>query len=182
MRTDECELTLNQNSAHQRLYLKEGKIRWGKWDIPSLPHLDTFDCRTQVLCEEPLSGRCYWEVEWNGLVSIGVAFIRIARKGEGYECKLGRNSCSWSLDCSNYEYLAWHDNMKTAVALKPAGCHRVGVYLDWLAGTLTFFKVKIAAKKREFTLLHTFEHRFSLPLYAGFRVKRFSSAFICPQI
>ncbi|XP_031420486.1 NACHT, LRR and PYD domains-containing protein 12-like [Clupea harengus] len=177
----ECELTLNQKSAHPRLYLKKGKIRWGEWDIPSPPHPNTFESQTQVLCEEPLSGRCYWEVKWNGLVSIGVAYIRIARKGEGDDCILGRNSCSWSLDCSDYEYLAWHNKTKTAVALKPAGCHRVGVYLDWLAGTLTFFKVKIVSKKREFTLLHTFEHRFSLPLYAGFKIKCDSYVFICPQ-
>ena len=30
----------------------------------------------QVLCREGLTGRCYWEVEWEGRVNIGVISIQ----------------------------------------------------------------------------------------------------------
>ncbi|KAG5273088.1 hypothetical protein AALO_G00147520 [Alosa alosa] len=177
----ECTLTPDEDTAHQRLFLKKKKIRWGEWEIPVPQLSDRFDCRTQVLCKEPLTGRCYWEVKWSGLVSIGVAYAGMARKGEGPDCTLGRNSRSWSLDCSDSNYTVWHDNKKTNVPLPPSGCHRVGVYQDWLDGTLAFFKIKTVSNQRTFFHLHTFKHNFSLPLYAGFRVCRDSSVFICPQ-
>ncbi|XP_048112613.1 NACHT, LRR and PYD domains-containing protein 12-like isoform X1 [Alosa alosa] len=177
----ECTLTPDEDTAHQRLFLKKKKIRWGEWEIPVPQLSDRFDCRTQVLCKESLTGRCYWEVKWSGLVSIGVAYAGMARKGEGPDCTLGRNSRSWSLDCSDSNYTVWHDSKKTDMPLPPSGCHRVGVYLDWLDGTLAFFKIKTVSNQRMFFHLHTFKHNFSLPLYAGFRVCRDSSVFICPQ-
>ncbi|XP_063052216.1 ribonuclease inhibitor-like [Engraulis encrasicolus] len=177
----ERSLTLDENTANPRLFLTETKIRWAEWELPLPVHLDRFDCRTQVLCVEALSSRSYWEVKWSGMASVGVAYASMGRKGENNAATLGRNDRSWCLDCSAYTYSAWHGNKETRVAQQPSGCHRLGVYLDWLGGTLAFFKVKTVGGKRKFTLLHTFKHSFSLPLLPGFRIWADSSVFICPQ-
>ena len=46
----------------------------------------------QVLCREGLTGRCYWEVEWRGGVSIGVTYRGITRRGGGDDSWLGRTT------------------------------------------------------------------------------------------
>ena len=44
-------------------------------------HPERFDHWPQVLCRESLTGRCYWEVEGEGGVAIGVTYRGITRKG-----------------------------------------------------------------------------------------------------
>uniref|UniRef100_A0A8C4T4Z5 RING-type domain-containing protein n=1 Tax=Erpetoichthys calabaricus TaxID=27687 RepID=A0A8C4T4Z5_ERPCA len=64
-----CQLTLDPNTAYERLYLSEENTKVSR----SLEahfyseHPDRFEFWDQVLCKEGLSGtRCYWEVEWSG--------------------------------------------------------------------------------------------------------------------
>ena len=68
-------------------------------------HQEKRDSYSKVLCRQGLTGRCYWEVEWKGEVSIGVTYRGIARRGD--DRRLGRNNKSWSLefhddDCTQY--------------------------------------------------------------------------------
>ena len=133
-------------------------------------HADRFDYSRQVLCREGLNSRCYWEVEWTGLVSIGVTYKGITRKGESLECCLGGNEESWSLYCSPDHYTAANNQKGTLVFVPPPplkagpGSERVGVFLDWHAGTLSFYRVSSGVRRH----VHTFQSRFTERLYPGF--------------
>ncbi|XP_010862617.1 NACHT, LRR and PYD domains-containing protein 3 isoform X2 [Esox lucius] len=161
-----CELTLDPNTSHRDLWLSEDNRtvkRGSKQPYPD--HPERFDFWRQILCREGLTGCCYWEVEWNGRAGIGVAYRAINRNGEGHDCWLGKNAVSWSLSCLNGSYTAWHNDRSTAITMVVV-THRVGVYLDWPAGTLSFYSVS----SNTLTHLHTFHDMFTEPLYPGFRL------------
>ncbi|XP_058872586.1 tripartite motif-containing protein 16-like [Acipenser ruthenus] len=160
-----CQLTLDPNTAHRNLCLSEGnrKVTWRRETQRYPHHPKRFDIYPQVLCREGLSGtRCYWEIEWRGGgASIGVTYKGISRKGGDRSCRLGYNDKSWSLDCSGSSYTARHNNNHTAITAPRSP--RIGVYLDFNAGTLSFYGVSDTM-----TLLHRFQTTFTEPLYPGF--------------
>ncbi|MGH0133480.1 UNVERIFIED_CONTAM: hypothetical protein FKN15_035428 [Acipenser sinensis] len=174
--TDSCQLTLDPNTAHRVLCLSEGnrKVTWSGEAQPYPDHPARFDSRAQVLCREGLSGTCcYWEIECSGQwTDIGVTYKGISRKGGDHSCILGRNDKSWSFDCSDSSYTAWHNNKKTAVTALYSP--KIGVYLDFNAGTLSFYGVSDTM-----TLLHRFQTTFTEPLYPGFRLYPYSTVTIC---
>uniref|UniRef100_A0A3B4TAN6 B30.2/SPRY domain-containing protein n=1 Tax=Seriola dumerili TaxID=41447 RepID=A0A3B4TAN6_SERDU len=93
--------------------------------------------KQQVLCKEGLSGRHYREVEWLGYDK---------NMGDGY--------------CHIY-------NVKTVrVNVSSPGFKRLGVYLDWPAGTLSYYMV---STNRVFHL-HTFRTKFNEVVYSAFLV------------
>uniref|UniRef100_A0A674DEF9 B30.2/SPRY domain-containing protein n=1 Tax=Salmo trutta TaxID=8032 RepID=A0A674DEF9_SALTR len=136
-----CDLTLDPNTVNRLLSLSEEnrKVTCRTEEQPYPDHPERFeDCR-QVLCREGLTGRCYWEAEWSGGGAvIGVTYKGISRRGWGNNCCLGGNDKSWSLFCSDNSYIARHNNNSTAIDVPSSSSHRVGVYLDWSAGTLSF--------------------------------------------
>ena len=135
---------------------------------------ERFDCQSQVLCREALTGRCYWEVERKGPVRIEVTYRGITRRGEGHDSVLGWNNKSWSLYCHEHRYYAWYNNSGTDINLPPAGSRRVGVYLDWPAGTLSFYRVPPGEGGSSDTLthIHTFQSTFTREdLLPGFWVQ-----------
>ncbi|XP_058872233.1 tripartite motif-containing protein 16-like [Acipenser ruthenus] len=162
-----CQLTLDPNTAYRNLCLSAGKrkMRWRRETQRYPDHSERFDIWPQVLCREGLSGtRCYWEIEWSGGgASIGVTYKGISRKGWDHSCLLGYNDKSWSLFCSDSSYTARHNNNETAITAPRAP--RIGVYLDFNAGTLSFYGVSDTM-----TLLHRFQTTFTEPLYPGFRL------------
>ncbi|XP_038822073.1 NACHT, LRR and PYD domains-containing protein 3-like, partial [Salvelinus namaycush] len=165
-----CDLTLDLNTVNRRLSLSEEnrKVTCRREKQPYPDHPERFeDCR-QVLCREGLTGRCYWEVEWSGIMGavIGVTYKGISRRGGGDDCWLGYNDKSWSLFCSDNSYSAWHNNISTTIDVPSSSPHRVGVYLDWPAGTLSFY----TASSDTLTHLITFTSTFTEPLYPGFWV------------
>ncbi|XP_071375873.1 stonustoxin subunit beta-like, partial [Centroberyx affinis] len=161
-----CELTLDPNTANRNLSLSEDnrKVILMKEEQPYPDHPERFDYRYQVLCRNGLTGRCYWEVEWEEWVYIGVAYRGIRRRGEGDDCWLGWNDKSWSLFCSDESYSAFHNNIRTDIRISSSDSDRVGVYLDWSAGTLSFYRVS----SDTLIHLHTFHSTFTKPLYPGF--------------
>ncbi|XP_062399957.1 ribonuclease inhibitor-like [Sardina pilchardus] len=175
-----CELTLDPNTAHRNLSLSEGnrKVTRGNQQQPYPDHPERFDfIYSQVLCREGLTGRCYWEAEWSGGgVSIAVAYKSTPRKeGTGESSRFGYNAKSWSLICSGYSYSAWHNSKDTAIPAPSSRSSRVGVYLDWPAGTVSFYSVS----SNTLTHLHTFHSTFAEPLYPGFYVYSNSSVSLC---
>uniref|UniRef100_A0A3B3S0S0 B30.2/SPRY domain-containing protein n=1 Tax=Paramormyrops kingsleyae TaxID=1676925 RepID=A0A3B3S0S0_9TELE len=157
-----CQLTLDPNTAHRILSLSEGnrKATWGA-EQPYPDHPERFDDCPQVLCRESLTGRCYWEAEWDGYGAlIGVTCKGIGRKGESTDCALGYNDKSWMLRCNLVSYSVRHYNKLTVIPIKPSGSRRVGVYLDWAAGTLSFYRVSSDG----LTLLYSFTSTFTEPL------------------
>ncbi|KAK6291567.1 hypothetical protein J4Q44_G00383330, partial [Coregonus suidteri] len=133
-----CDLTLDPNTVNRFLSLSEEnrKVTCRREEQPYPDHPERFKDCEQVLCREGLTGRCYWEVEWSGReAGIGVTYKGISRRGWGSDCLIGYNDKSWSLDCSDNSYSAWHNNKSTTIDVPSSSSHRVGVYLDWPAGT-----------------------------------------------
>uniref|UniRef100_A0A673Y3I2 B30.2/SPRY domain-containing protein n=1 Tax=Salmo trutta TaxID=8032 RepID=A0A673Y3I2_SALTR len=164
-----CDLTLDPNTANRFLSLSEEnrKVTGRREEQPYPVHPERFEGWGQVLCREGLTGRCYWEVEWGGEGAvIGVTYKGISRRGRVEDCCLGHNDNSWSLTCSDYIYRAWHNNNYNTMDVHPSRSHRVGVYLDWSAGTLSFHR----ASSDTLTHLITFTSTFTEPLYPGFRI------------
>ncbi|XP_048867259.1 tripartite motif-containing protein 16-like isoform X1 [Brienomyrus brachyistius] len=164
-----CQLTLDPNTANRNLSLSGGdrKVTWGAERQPYPDHPERFVWSPQVLCRESLTGRCYWEAEWSGNgACIGVTYKGIGRKGWSADCQLGANDKSWMLLCSPDRYSVRHNNKQTVIPIKPSDSRRVGVYLDWGAGALSFYRVSSDG----LTLLYSFTSSFTEPLYPGFRV------------
>uniref|UniRef100_A0A8C4TEQ7 B30.2/SPRY domain-containing protein n=1 Tax=Erpetoichthys calabaricus TaxID=27687 RepID=A0A8C4TEQ7_ERPCA len=165
--SDFCPLTLDINTAYRDLRLSEGnkKVTCEGTAIKYPGHPDRFDCLHQVLCREALTGtRCYWEVECSGrFIQIGVAYKGLSRKGDGRECGLGNNDKSWSLEWSYSKYFVCHNKPLSVISAPYSP--RIGAYLDWPAGSLSFYSVS-----HTMTLLHRFNTSFTEPLYPGFYV------------
>uniref|UniRef100_A0A8C9YW76 Tripartite motif-containing protein 16-like n=1 Tax=Sander lucioperca TaxID=283035 RepID=A0A8C9YW76_SANLU len=159
------EITLDLNTAYTRLLFSEGNrkatVMWEQQSYSS--HPDRFTGWCQVLSRESLTGRCYWEVERRGGVSVAVAYKNISRAGGSDECGFGRNDKSWALYCNNNIYTFWYNNVQTPVSGPESS--RVGVYLDHSAGILSFYSVT-----GTMTLLHRVQTTFTQPLYAGLRL------------
>uniref|UniRef100_A0A8C5FAM1 Uncharacterized protein n=1 Tax=Gadus morhua TaxID=8049 RepID=A0A8C5FAM1_GADMO len=151
-----CDLTLDPNTAHRGLSLSEDNRKVTKvGEDQSYPdHPDRFDSRRQVLGREALTGRCYWEVEWEGGLEIGVTYRGITRRGGGVDSRLGGNNKSWGLYCSDGLYSVWYNGQRTALPLRPAGSTRVGVYLDRPAGSVSFYRVSPGGGGSSDTLTH----------------------------
>nr|QUW45256.1 NACHT, LRR and PYD domains-containing protein 3 [Larimichthys crocea] len=163
-----CELTLDENTAHEHLKLSTDnctKVTAVKEAQPRRDHPERFNYWLQVLCSNGLTGRCYWEVEWEGRVYVAVTYRGIRRKGEGADGCLGANDHSWLLLCDDDGYTFRHDDRATPIHLpsSPAS-NRLAVFLDFPAGTLSFYKLTSDA----LVLLHTCQSTFTEPLYPAF--------------
>uniref|UniRef100_A0A8C9YE30 Tripartite motif-containing protein 16-like n=1 Tax=Sander lucioperca TaxID=283035 RepID=A0A8C9YE30_SANLU len=156
------EITLDPNTVNTWLLLSEGNRKATVMNEQQSysSHPDRFTEGWQVLSRESLTGRCYWEVERNGEVSVAVAYKNISRAGGSDECGFGRNDKSWALDCNNNIYTFWSNNVQTPVSGPESS--RVGVYLDHSAGILSFYSVS-----KTMTLLHRVQTTFTQPLYAA---------------
>nr|XP_043876341.1 tripartite motif-containing protein 16-like [Solea senegalensis] len=157
------EIKLDPNTAHTQLLLSEGnrKVTVMNVDVYCLPHTDRFTGYLQVLSQESLTGRCYWEVEWTGRggVYVAVTYKNISRSGSD-ECVFGFNDKSWALLCEQNRCRFGHNRIWTDVS--GVTVSRVGVYLDHREGLLSFYRVSDTM-----TLLHRVQTTFTQPLYAG---------------
>ncbi|XP_053087693.1 tripartite motif-containing protein 16-like, partial [Pangasianodon hypophthalmus] len=162
-----CSLTLDPNTVNQHLILSDNNrvLRHSWRDQEYSDHPERFDYHWQVLCEESMLARHYWEVEWmrDDDVEISVSYREICRKGWRDECKFGRNDRSWCLRCSSTSLCFYHNNIQTKI--QGPSSSRIGVYVDHSAGTLSFYSVSDTMK-----LLHRVHTTFTQPLYAGFGI------------
>ncbi|XP_067426695.1 NLR family CARD domain-containing protein 3-like [Thunnus thynnus] len=172
-----CELELDPNTANTDLKLSHNnrKVTCVE-EYQSYPdHPERFDICPQLLCRNDLTGRCYWEVEWRGMVFISVTYRGVKRKGNTAECKFGMNDQSWSLHCSDItdvSYSVWHNKKSLEIHIPYSSSssssssvsNRVAVHVDCPAGTLSFYRVSSDALIH----LHTFNTTFTQPLCAGF--------------
>uniref|UniRef100_A0A8C5CBW4 E3 ubiquitin/ISG15 ligase TRIM25-like n=1 Tax=Gadus morhua TaxID=8049 RepID=A0A8C5CBW4_GADMO len=170
-------LTLDGYTAHKELSLSQYNrtVTMDKRNRSYFDHPKKFDSLHQVLCREGLTGRCYWEVEWERSVEIGVTYRGIPRKGN--EGGLARHNQAWCLYCRRDRYTACHNN-KTRTYIRPDGSTRVGVYLDRPAGTLSFYRVSPDGEDSSDTLkhIHTFQSTFTEELYPAFGMCGYDSS------
>ncbi|XP_078147757.1 uncharacterized protein LOC139910473 isoform X2 [Centroberyx gerrardi] len=165
-----CELRLDPNTANRDLFLSEHnrKVTAVREEQRYPDHPERFDFWEQLLCRNGLTGRCYWEVKWKGWVYIGVTYRGISRRGRSADCWIGGNEKSWSLDCSGDRYSARHNNTSVFTGIFSSSVSdRVAVYLDWPAGSLSFYRVSSDTLSH----IHTFQSTFTEPLYPGFRFR-----------
>uniref|UniRef100_A0A8C6SVF7 NACHT, LRR and PYD domains-containing protein 12-like n=1 Tax=Neogobius melanostomus TaxID=47308 RepID=A0A8C6SVF7_9GOBI len=165
---DFTELSLDPNTAQIKLKLSDNnkKATRVREDQPYPDHQDRFENWTQLLCDTGLTGRCYWEVQWRGWVSISVSYRGIKRKGGGYDSRFGLNDQSWSLECSERGFSVWHKNKQTRLPQPCSSSGTVGVFVDCAAGSLSFYTVS----SEELIHLHTFNTTFTQTLIPGFKL------------
>ncbi|XP_033182532.1 NLR family CARD domain-containing protein 3-like [Anabas testudineus] len=170
-----CQLTIDTNTVNRELRLSDNnrKVTRVEKDQSYPDHPDRFDQWPQLLCSNGLTGRCYWEVEWSGWVFISMSYRGIRRRGDSKDCSFGRNDQSWSLFCSDGGYYVCHNNRQTFISSSVS--HRVSVYVDCPAGTLSFYRVS----SDKLIHLHTFNTTFTEPLYPGFGFWSGSSVSLC---
>ncbi|KAM4618295.1 LOW QUALITY PROTEIN: uncharacterized protein ACJ7VT_007705 [Polymixia lowei] len=171
-------LEVDPNTVAACLSLSESntEISWSDRNQTHPDHPDRFTYYYQALCKEGLTCDCYWEVEWDGgIVEVAVSYKGIQRKGSGNDCCFGHNNLSWSLICSPSGCTFWHNKIhKSNIPAPP--CRRVGVYLDYYVGLLSFYSVSDAGA---FTRLHQIQTMFTEPVYPGFCVDSGSTVKIC---
>ncbi|XP_055362611.1 NACHT, LRR and PYD domains-containing protein 12-like [Betta splendens] len=161
-----CQLTITDtNTVNKKLRLSDNKRKVTRVkENQSYPdHPDRFNWKPQLLCSNGLTGRCYWEVEWRGGVDIAVSYKGIRRKQDSKDCWFGLNDQSWTLTCSDGDgYSVCHNNILTPVSSSESD--KVSVYVDYPAGSLSFYRVS----SDKLIHLHTFNTTFTEPLYPGF--------------
>ncbi|XP_055514726.1 E3 ubiquitin/ISG15 ligase TRIM25-like [Leucoraja erinacea] len=170
-------LSPDLNTAHAQFILCDGNrtVSLSPKRQPVARNTERFDCCQQLLCAEGMrGGRCYWEVEVagdSGVWKIGLCYKSISRKGKGTECLLGRNCKSWCLYSLVGSVLALHDDNDTK--LTAGNISRVGVYVDYEAGTILFYSVA----DRKLTPIHTFQQgAFTEPLYPALQIGDFTTS------
>ncbi|XP_042303620.1 tripartite motif-containing protein 14 [Sceloporus undulatus] len=162
--------TLEINSLHPRLTLSEDHLSvsccWRRKLYPS--NSQRFDKLWQVLSRDSfLAGSHYWEVDllqaqqgwW-----IGATYPSIKRKGDSEFCRLGCNRASWCIKRFDFEYWAFHNGERTPIRTEEDP-DRVGIFLDYEAGVLSFYNVTDGMAH-----LHTFHAKFTEPVYPALRV------------
>ncbi|XP_062395856.1 NACHT, LRR and PYD domains-containing protein 3-like [Sardina pilchardus] len=160
-----CKITLDQNTAHKKLSLKNQKVSVEKQDQTYPNHPERFQHCQQFLCTEGLTGKAYWEVEWSGRAAVGVAYKSIRRDRKD-ESRIGCNDKSWCLEQFINSSKAKYNNNTEDISTSRSKSGRLGVFLDWPGGTLSFYNISSGA----LTHLHTFRARFVEPLYPAFEV------------
>uniref|UniRef100_G3Q5C0 B30.2/SPRY domain-containing protein n=2 Tax=Gasterosteus aculeatus aculeatus TaxID=481459 RepID=G3Q5C0_GASAC len=150
-------LTLDGNTNYPYLHLIRDHLRVRPSPAAYPAHPGRFANWPQVLCREALTERCYWEVEGHArTLSAAVAYEDVSRSS-----RFGQDDKSWSLECgTGGELLFRHDNVETR--LSGPRSKRIGVFLDYEAGTLCFYQVP-----QPVALLHKVHTTFTRPLYAG---------------
>ncbi|XP_068444760.1 NACHT, LRR and PYD domains-containing protein 3-like [Clinocottus analis] len=171
-----CEPTLDSNTANRHLKLSDDNrtVTYLREKQPCPDQPERLEYWYEVMCTEGLTGRCYWEVECSGIAYIAMTYKGIKRRGTIRECGFGHNNQSWSLICFQAEgSCVRHDKInKIMVASSSSSSYyfyslvsiRVGVYVDWPAGTLSFYRVS----PDTLIHLHTYSTTFTEPLYPRF--------------
>ncbi|XP_041658404.1 NLR family CARD domain-containing protein 3-like [Cheilinus undulatus] len=174
-----CELEVDTNTVYRLLKLSDNnrKVTRLKEDQSYPDHPGRFENWSQLLCQNELTDRCYWEVEWRGEVSVSVSYRGIGRDGKRDDKLFGRNDQSWCLICTDDSYSVCHNNRQTIISSScwSSVSHRVAVYVDHPAGCLSFYGVSSDTQIH----LHTFNTTFAEPLYPGFTIWRGSSVSLC---
>ncbi|XP_034390743.1 E3 ubiquitin/ISG15 ligase TRIM25 isoform X4 [Cyclopterus lumpus] len=164
---------LDADTAHPKLQLSDNnrRVTYSEAQQAYTDHDARFSSFPQVLASRSLEEGCwYWEVNVpvdEGRWKVGLCEGQIERKGQKDNSRLGFNSYSWCLACDRKRVEALHN--KVAVPLDGDGLQRVGVFLDYKEGILSFFNVTPGGS---LALLHSYKHSFSDPLYPALSVSK----------
>uniref|UniRef100_A0A3B3RHU2 B30.2/SPRY domain-containing protein n=1 Tax=Paramormyrops kingsleyae TaxID=1676925 RepID=A0A3B3RHU2_9TELE len=164
---DACKLTLDPNTANKFLYISYAgtKVTRRGQRQPYPDHPGRFIGCNQVLCREGLQGCCYWEAELDGCDAyVGMAYEGIVRSTACHAARLGYRDKSWALYCSAGKFSAHHNKKEIIdITVPQSRTCRIGVYLDWKGGSLSFYSVS----SDTLTHLYTFHSTFTEVLKAN---------------
>lgn len=138
-----CSLSFDARTANSHLFLsnenrKAEHLTSGPRAVPA--DKARFDHTWQVLCLQGFKdGRHYWELEVSkSWAYLGVTYECIPRKEKGKRCMVGMNELSWSLQLDERQLSAWHNSRRETLN-GPSHHSRIGMLLDYEAGTLTYY-------------------------------------------
>uniref|UniRef100_A0A8C5PEL2 Uncharacterized protein n=1 Tax=Leptobrachium leishanense TaxID=445787 RepID=A0A8C5PEL2_9ANUR len=162
------DMLLDVNTAHNYVSVSEDlkTVSWSEIDQSRPETPERFQYYAHVLSSRSFSsGRHCWKVEGNesGWWGVGVVYPSMKRKGK--RSGIGDNNKSWGLwRWDNNNYSVRHNN-KSIQFPRPLSCCRIGIFLDYEAGRLSFYELCDPIRH-----LHTFTATFTEPLLAGFGV------------
>uniref|UniRef100_A0A8C5QR77 Uncharacterized protein n=1 Tax=Leptobrachium leishanense TaxID=445787 RepID=A0A8C5QR77_9ANUR len=162
------DMLLDVNTAGKNVSVSEDLKTVSRSEIiqrrPETP--ERFQDYSQVLSSRSFSsGRHYWEVEGSetgGWWRVGMTYPSIKRRGD--QSLIGNNNKSWCLEKLYSKYYMLHDSKRIQFP-HPPSCYRLGIFLDYEAGRLSFYELYDPIRH-----LHTFTAAFTEPLHAGFGV------------
>ncbi|XP_032946476.1 tripartite motif-containing protein 16 isoform X1 [Rhinolophus ferrumequinum] len=162
-----CDIAFDPDTAHRYLRLQEDNRKVTNttpWEHPYPDLPSRFVHWRQVLSQQSLYlHRYYFEVELVGAGTyVGLTYKGIDRKGEERNGCISGNNFSWSLHWNGKEFTAWHSDTETP--LKASPFRRLGIYVNFPGGILSFYGVEPDAM----TLVHKFDCKFSEPVYPAF--------------
>lgn len=162
---DASSLTFDPDTVHKFLRLTEDDRKVTNttpWQhcYPDTP--ERFEYWRQVMTSESFYlGRHYFEAELSGEgVHVGLTYKSIDRKGVARGSCITGNDFSWSLGREGRSFSTWHADME-AVVEATSVFTRIGVYIDFDSGSLSFYGVTDVAM----TLLYRYKAEFMEPLY-----------------
>ncbi|KFQ62976.1 E3 ubiquitin/ISG15 ligase TRIM25, partial [Pelecanus crispus] len=159
-----ANITLDYNTAHNKVVLSEGYTRMSVSDIPMNynNHPQRFTDCSQVLGFQCFKrGIHYWEVELqqNNFCGIGICYGSMNRHGP--ESRLGRNSSSWCIEWFNCKISSWHNDVEKC--LPNVKATKIGVLLHCEGGFVIFMAVG-----EKHNLIYKFKTQFTEALYPAF--------------
>nr|XP_057920678.1 neoverrucotoxin subunit alpha-like [Doryrhamphus excisus]XP_057920679.1 neoverrucotoxin subunit alpha-like [Doryrhamphus excisus] len=164
------ELTLDENTVNANLTLSEGNKKATNGTARSYPaNSDRFVTEPQVLSNEGMTGRHYWEAEWRGQAYVAAAYASVPRKNEGFiSSKFSDLVSSWAFRVQHDAQLVTQifGIYLTLTKYPLSGATTMGVLLDWVGGTLSFYGVAGRKMKHYYTM----KVQFKEPVHAGFAV------------
>lgn len=164
---------MDADTAHPKLLLSEGNrtVTYSDAQQDYAESAARFTSFPQVLATRAVEGgRRYWEVGVpvdEGRWKVGLCEGQIERKGQRDASRLGFNPFSWCLGCEKRKVEALHDKVTVPVAAERL--QRVGVFLDFDEGVLSFYNVTPGGG---IVLLHSYKHKFTAPLYPALSVSK----------
>ncbi|XP_051991217.1 NLR family CARD domain-containing protein 3-like isoform X2 [Xyrauchen texanus] len=160
-----CRLTWDPNTASESVQLSEkdtNAVEFSRKPCPIPLHPERFTIPNQIMSREGFTGRHFYQVEWFGrFATIGMTYKHISRKGSFAACSLGYNKESWGIFFSTPYPICYACHGGVKIQLPDCSPWRVGLYLDWPAGTLSFYNTTNDTAK----LIHTFNAKFTHPLF-----------------
>ncbi|XP_075139993.1 E3 ubiquitin/ISG15 ligase TRIM25-like [Leptodactylus fuscus] len=159
------DIFLDTNTAADFVFVS-GDLKTASWskvkhNRQNLPQ--RFKTFCQVLSTRTFSsGQHYWEVEMSQseMCDVGASYSSVERHGE--HSGIGDNEKSWSLRMYEGKFSALHNTVETSI-LPGSSCQRIGMYLDYEAGRLSFYELCDPIRH-----LHTFTTTFTEPLHVAF--------------
>ncbi|XP_040293435.1 nuclear factor 7, brain-like [Bufo bufo] len=154
-------ILLDENTASNDVHISDD-LKMASWKSGTLGRPETPDRfeKDIVLGKEGFSdGRLYWDVEVSkeGGWRVGMTYASIGRKGN--DSLIGNNNKSWGLRRFENQYSVRHDRKEIPLVYRPT-CYKVRIYLDYMAGQLSFYELDDSMRH-----LYTYNATFTEALY-----------------